>query len=405
MKRDPAHRLLLAVHARAVLSIRTLERAVKKLRRRARATPAPPVVAAAAPPVTVAAVDPFPTWPRGLRTIVANAGRRRRDPTKTALLRKQFENDLVHRFRELARKITEQIVALDGFALSDPPAGLKSNRKAFDFPRSIEKRAAFMRWLRDAERRGILEVSEGVPISKAASTAWTNVYVESAYQKGIADAGARLRAGGAKVGNSWVSGAFNRPIHADRLGQLYTRTFSDLKNVTDVMDGQISRVLAQGLVEGRGPREIARALVDRVEKIGITRARVIARTEVIAAHADATLNAYDEAGVAGVDVEAEWSTTGDDRVCPECQALEGRVFSVDEARNMLPAHPNCRCAWRPKVVGGTGLVLMWRRPKNGRNTHDHAQHVHAQQSHRAAGAVRRPHAHGSPRRADRGGRA
>jgi SPP1 gp7 family putative phage head morphogenesis protein len=403
-----AHSLLKAVHARAVLSIRVLERAVRKLERRARASTVAPAVAIPTPAVAVeaqASADPAPRFPRGLRTLVVNAGRRRRDPTKTALLRKQFENELVRRFRALKAKIVEQIVDLDGFGLAPPPAGLQSHRKAFDFPRSAEKRAAFMRWLRQAERQGILEISEGVPITKAASTAWTNVYVESAYQKGIADAGAKLRQSGAKVGNSWVSGAFNRPIHADRIGQLYTRAFSDLDNITDAMDVQISRVLAQGLLEGRGPREIARALADRVEAIGITRARVMARTEVIAAHADATLNAYDEAGVAGVDVEAEWSTTGDDRVCPECQALEGRVFSIDEARNMLPAHPNCRCAWRPKVISGAnGLTLMWRRPRNDRNSHHRAQHLHAQRRSGSPGAVRRPHAHSRAGGADRRGR-
>ena len=44
---------------------------------------------------------------------------------------------------------------------------------------------------------------------------------------------------------------------------------------------------------------------------------------------------------------AEWSTAGDDRVCPLCGPLEGSVMTVKEARGLLPRHPNCRCAWIP----------------------------------------------------------
>lgn len=286
---------------------------------------------------------------------------RRRDPSQTATLRRRFERAVRRRFLSLIRRITAEVLELDGFALE--PAGLAAiatNRKRFDFPRRDEKVAAFMRWLQAAQRQEILGIAEGVPLSTAAQSAWTRTYIETAYQRGIADAGAKLRAGGATVDPTWVSGAFNRPVHADRVGLIYTRAFEELAGITEAMDKAISKTLAQGLAEGRSPRDIARQLRDRVQKIGITRARTIARTEVIAAHADATLNAYAEAKVEGVELEAEWSTTGDAKVCPVCERLEGRVFSLRKARNMLPAHPNCRCAWRPKVVGGSGIVLNWR---------------------------------------------
>jgi SPP1 gp7 family putative phage head morphogenesis protein len=140
------------------------------------------------------------------------------------------------------------------------------------------------------------------------------------------------------------------------------------------------------MAEGRSPLDIAEALVDRVERVGLTRARLIARTEVIGAHAEATLNAYEEAGVTGVEVEAEWTTAGDDRVCPECESMEGRSFTLAEARGMIPAHPNCRCAFLPKIVGGSGIVLNWKR---------HAPH-HAAPQRRLGGSpenLPRAHAH------------
>ena len=41
-------------------------------------------------------------------------------------------------------------------------------------------------------------------------------------------------------------------------------------------------------------------------------------------------------------------TAGDDKVCVICEeiAAEG-PYSIEEAQGLLPAHPNCRCAWIP----------------------------------------------------------
>lgn len=347
---------------------------------------------AAAPPRPAVKAFPF-------RSVTVNA-RRSPDPTKTLGIRRRFELEIRRRFRRLAALIEREVAELDGFALE--PEGLKAQRARFDFPRSQDKVRAFMRWLREAERAEILSIAEGVPLESAARTAWTSVYIETAYQRGIADAGAKLRAGGAEVGDTWVSGAFNRPVHADRVGQIFTRVFSELEGVTEAMDKAMSKVLAEGLAEGRSPRDIARRLRDRVTRIGETRARVIARTEVVAAHADATLNAFTEAGVEGVEVEAEWNTTGDARVCPLCRELEGRVFSLAEARNMLPRHPNCRCAWLPKVLGASGVVLNWRliggRPRA--TVHAHGERGRSNPH----GNVPRPAAHGGSGGARGGGR-
>jgi hypothetical protein len=40
-------------------------------------------------------------------------------------------------------------------------------------------------------------------------------------------------------------------------------------------------------------------------------------------------------------------TAGDDRVCDECDSLEGLTFTIEEARRLIPVHPNCRCVFVP----------------------------------------------------------
>jgi SPP1 gp7 family putative phage head morphogenesis protein len=152
------------------------------------------------------------------------------------------------------------------------------------------------------------------------------------------------------------------PFHIDRLGLLYTRTYNELKGITDAMDQQLSRVLAQGIADGDGPRLIARKMVGvitgRGEELGLRdslgrwipakrRAEILARTEIIRAHHVATIQEYRNWGVVGVHVKAEWATAGDDRVCSECASLEGKIFTLDEIEPMLPLHPQCRCISLP----------------------------------------------------------
>lgn len=292
----------------------------------------------------------------------------RRDPTGTTGTRKKYERDMVRRFTRLRRLVREAVVRQDVLGLAGsgganaavfsrvyaaPPSGGQTQTrdaaappgKAFQFVRSGEKVAGFMDWLRGAAREEILEISFGTTMTKAANASWQNVYIDSAYQKGIRDAAGKAGAGARYS----VSSAFNRPVHADKIGLIYTRAFEELSGVTEVMATQMSRVLAQGLVEGKGPMAIARALEDRVDKIGITRARVIARTETISAHAEGMLNTFEEMEVEGVEVMAEFATAGDDQVCPLCEELEDKEYTLDEARGLIPVHPNCRCTFQPLV--------------------------------------------------------
>ena len=40
-----------------------------------------------------------------------------------------------------------------------------------------------------------------------------------------------------------------------------------------------------------------------------------------------------------------WATREDERVCPICGPLEGRIYWKGQFLPYLPAHANCRCGW------------------------------------------------------------
>ena len=71
----------------------------------------------------------------------------------------------------------------------------------------------------------------------------------------------------------------------------------------------------------------------------------------IRAHAEGQLAAMEEMGVEAVGVMVEWDTAHDDRVCEKCADLQGVVLTLEEARGMIPRHPNCRCSYVPANVG------------------------------------------------------
>ena len=81
------------------------------------------------------------------------------------------------------------------------------------------------------------------------------------------------------------------------------------------------------------------------------RAEVIARTEIIRAHAEGQLDALERMGVERIGVAVEWSTADDTRVCPLCSAMDGVVIKVKESHGLIPRHPQCRCAFIPANVG------------------------------------------------------
>lgn len=273
-----------------------------------------------------------------------DATRDRTDPTGTGAIRKQWEREIVRRFRRLRAEIVEAVARLNVFGLAQDQ---QLAPRAFQFSSSKEKIEAFMDWLRGMEEEGILGMVRGSTIAMSSDQSWMNTYIDSAYRKGLRDGGEKLGRGPLSTGP--ISSAFNRPIHADRVGIIYSRAFTNLLGITDAMDQKISSVLATGIAEGRGPQAIARSLVEQVDNVGIVRARTLARTETINAHAEATLNLFEEAEVQGVEIEAEFTTAGDESVCPECEELEGRVMTISEARGIIPVHPNCRCAYLPVV--------------------------------------------------------
>ena len=279
---------------------------------------------------------------------------RDKDPTRTITLRKQWIAEINSRYGKLKKAITEYVVeqnTLGGHekAAEPPHEVVAMAAPKYVYEDSAAKIDGFMGWLDQQVQSGILVSArrEGGVVGYG-NRLWSDVFIESAYQRGIAQARADLNGVGADLPDMGpVSAAFNKPFHAGRVATLYTRAFNGMKGITEAMKSQMSDVLAQGMAEGRSPYDIAYKLRDRVDKIGITRSRLIARTEVVRAHNVAALNEFEALeNLVGEEIWVQWWTAKDERVRPHHAIRHGQRYKRSTALGMI-GEPNCRCALLP----------------------------------------------------------
>ncbi len=289
--------------------------------------------------------------------VARSRGHMRADPSRTTLLRRAFERDLKKRARDLGQTVKEALVALDVLGQNktstftfNASLGVNLDMQAWRFLTDAQKLTAFRRWFAEQVRKGFLTVdAKGRP--------WTAKYVESAYKKGMLRSWTDAHKAdlldkadfyrGTK--EQFIRSAFDAPERVSKMELLFTRSYDDLVGFTSEMAKGTSRALADGMAKGRNPRDIARQMSQDIEGLTYRRALTIARTEVIHAHAEGQLDSFEDLGIEEVGVDVEWRTAEDDRVCPLCQELLGVVMTVDDARGLLPRHPNCRCAFAPAL--------------------------------------------------------
>lgn len=275
----------------------------------------------------------------------------RQDPTRTTGLRRAFVAAMRRRLIALRAEVWAVVVTADALGLRAPVGftwNATPNPAEWRFYSDPDKIAAFQRWLTEALEKGLLYVDPD------AQEPWLSEFVRSAHKegsvRGFLDAHPELAlnplyAAGRR--DQFLSQAFAQPESMRKVRLLYTRAFEQLKGVTYDMAAQMSGILADGLVAGNSPQEIGRKLAKQIAGITARRAERIARTEIIRAHAEGQLDAFEELGIEKVGALVEFTTAGDAKVCPVCQGLSGSVRTIAEARGVIPVHPECRCAWVP----------------------------------------------------------
>ena len=209
----------------------------------------------------------------------------------------------------------------------------------WQFHSTEQKLAAFYQWI----KRKILEYIIGDVVDE---NAWWASYIADGFRRGAArafdDTRPQVRewqeSAEAQQRLAWYNGtreeflrsSFNWPVSQEKVKLLASRTFTDLKGVTDSMAARISHTLVDGLTKGDNPRVIGKALAKEVS-VGKVRSQTIARTECLPGD---TL-------VSGAVVRAVFRRWYDGDMI-EVETCDGRKFSA------TPNHPMLtRRGWVP----------------------------------------------------------
>lgn len=153
-------------------------------------------------------------------------------------------------------------------------------------------------------------------------------------------------------------------IDTDALDFLANYNLVLLGDVHQELSAGIKRTILSGIATGKGADDIVRDLGKVIEdkesfrhagsKVfskAQYRMEMIARTEVLRAHNQGRIKFHRQVGVQ----KLEWMALEDERMCPVCGALDGKVFDIDKFPS-IPSHTNCRCqvlpAWPLVICGG-----------------------------------------------------
>lgn len=128
------------------------------------------------------------------------------------------------------------------------------------------------------------------------------------------------------------------PAHAERVAYRQTmveRADAKLANAEERLEqAKTAADDARGLLDdANSARDDAQAAVDEARDAFNSALDDLREKQIAAQEAEDLVNVL---------------TAGDDKVCVVCQGLaDDGPYELDEAQNILPAHPNCRCSWIP----------------------------------------------------------
>lgn len=290
------------------------------------------------------------------------------DPTGTADIRRRYGALAGMKFRRLRTILFNAIVQQDILGLKPQTvsplalAGAAGNMQL-----------GFQTWLDSTLKKVVVE-NDG---------AWLRPMIASAYVRAI-NRGMRL---------SKPVGPENQD-QSNMISSLHALAVIELQGVCEAVSQRVMRAVNIALIHGQSHRAAFEDMDKALRVIGMARTKTMIELMVVKAHSTGTLDQFEVAGVSRVGVVPEVKllqdaprrgtgpgsrtskeeppsrrtvqrirraqrrveqfqmvnveTAGDDDVCDECEDIEsGGPYTIDEARSLIPAHPNCRCAFVP----------------------------------------------------------
>jgi hypothetical protein len=308
------------------------------------------------------------------------------DPTNTGKLRAKFRALMGQRWNQL-RVLTQLMVNKQDILALKSGGLMQVHAPAITGAGS--KIDVFQRWFDLALQNAVLQ-KDG---------SWMRPLLNAAYGAGTS------------FGQQQAKTQLTHTLSGHREEALQSLARVELQGIIEAVSQQSIRVVSNGLLTSERPMAIARKIMNIIETVGRNRSNAMIELLVVRAHAEASLDIYEAAGIKAIgllpesraqakvitDAQAQPKATrktkdakrtgpgsrssrtevpsrstisrirraelniarrlgenvnvrtaGDDDVCPICEAIsEEGPYSIMRARSLIPAHPHCRCVFVP----------------------------------------------------------
>jgi hypothetical protein len=308
-------------------------------------------------------------------THVCDVAKPTRDPTGTLDIRRRYRTAVDIRWRKFSKALKAVILNQDLLGLG--PEVSSTTQISFAALAPEARIRSLQTWADDMLNRIVLEGNAG----------YLDAMAEKAYNRAVKRA---MRLTGTKL----------VPVGAsDAIGTLQHLAMTELQGIIEAVSQQLVRIGTNAILEHNPLQATFRAMNDAIEKVGVVRGRALVELITVKSHGTGTLDQFAAAGVKRVGLLPEMRpgkkltadakkpvspaparrgtspstisriqkaekkveqalsktelvevlTAGDDLVCPICEdiAADG-PYDIDEARSLIPAHPNCRCSFVPE---------------------------------------------------------
>lgn len=132
-----------------------------------------------------------------------------------------------------------------------------------------------------------------------------------------------------KAAHAIVNASFSNATYSDRIWMYQ-----------DMMKAELSKLLQEGLIQGRNPRQLASHL-QKLFGVSKDDAQRLMRTELARVQMEAQKQSFVQNGYTQYEFVALGSA------CGICRKIDGKPFEIKKmmpATNAPPMHPNCRCS-------------------------------------------------------------
>jgi len=180
-------------------------------------------------------------------------------------------------------------------------------------------------------------------------------FLRSGYQRGLRQSATDLRRIGVEPIPGDPDALLNRPAFAKDFRSIRDQYYRSLDGIEDNAIASGLAVYTAGIRNEDTKAQVMQAISGSL-RTGQNATDRVARTSIVDSFNSALLTRYESEGIetVGAVIELKFTTAGDQRVCQRCRALERRdtgqgrgVFTIREARGVIPVHDGCRCRWVP----------------------------------------------------------